>query len=70
MLQQNWALIEKDHWSEASKVVFVNDSSGVIDFLDFPTEAEAKTALLFNGFRRYADDEKAQEEIAAPPPPY
>lgn len=70
MLLQNWALIEKDYWSEASKVFFINDLSEVIDLLHFPTEAEAKSALKINGFWRYAEDEEAQKIIVAPSPPY
>jgi len=68
MLQQNWALIDT---TEGAVVVwFIGDTSGVFDELGFPTVVEAEGALRRNGFRRYADDAKAQEFIAVPEPPF
>jgi len=67
-LQQNWALIdvETDH----AMVWFFDDTSGVFDKLTFATVAEAEAALRRNGFRRFADDPKVQEILAAPQPSF
>ena len=70
MLQQNWALIDKDAESDACTVFFINDASGVFDRLRFSTVKEAMRALQRNGFAGYAKDKEAQEFIAPPLPPY
>ena len=67
-LQQNWALV--DPYDSGVVVWFFGDTSGVFDQLRFSTRAEAEQALQQNGFRRYADDPKSQEFIAAPTPPF
>ena len=67
-LQQNWAVIENTE--HAAVVWFFSDTSGVFDQLTFATAVEAKHALQRNGFRRFADDPKSQEFIAAPAPPF
>ena len=67
-LQQNWALIDS---SEGGVTVwFLDDGGGVFDRLDFPTAAEAKTALSRNGFARFAEDAQAQTFIATPAEPF
>jgi hypothetical protein len=67
-LQQNWALI--DATPEGAVVWFFGDTSGVFDRLAFATAEEAQASLLRNGFRRYADDRRAKDFIAIPPPPF
>jgi len=68
-LQQNWAVIEPND-SDACRVYFFGDTSGVFDQLDFESIEEAEKALIRNGFRKYDDDKKAQEFIAKPHPPF
>ena len=68
-LQQNWAVIESNE-SGACIVYFFGDTVGVFDQLDFESVADAKDALIRNGFRRYDDDKKAQEFISKPQPPF
>ena len=69
MLQQNWALIDIDP-SGSCRVYFVHDGSGVFDEMHFISEQEAQIQLKQNGFRRYDEDNKAQELIGAPKPPF
>ncbi len=68
-LQQNWALIDENA-DGAAIVYFFGDTSGVFDQMNFPTKAEAETALHRNGFNLYDEDAKAQEFIAKPSPPF
>lgn len=70
MLQQNWALIDKDAESDAWTVFFINDASGVFDRVRFPTVEAATRALQRNGFADFAKDKEAQKFIAPPSPPY
>jgi hypothetical protein len=67
-LQQNWALI--DEGADAVTIWFLDDGGGVFDRLPFPTQLEAERALRRNGFRRFADDRRAQTFIAAPETPF
>lgn len=67
-LQQNWALVDEGAGRAGCSVHFVGDRSRVFDRLRFPSVSES--ALLRNGFRRYDEDEKAQELIAKPEPPF
>jgi len=67
-LQQNWALI--DDAENGVVVWFFGDTSGVFDQLSFSSDAEAQSALLRNGFRRYATDAEARGFIALPQPPF
>ena len=69
MLQQNWALIDREP-SGGCKVFFVGDTSGVFDEMIFDSVSDAEDGLRINGFRRYAEDEKVQEFIAPPNPPF
>ena len=69
MLQQNWALIDIDP-SGLCLVYFVHDGSGVFDEMHFTSEQEAQSQSKQNGFRRYAEDIRAQEFIGAPKPPF
>ena len=67
-LQQNWGVIEE---SEAGcTVYFFGDTAGVFDQLDFGSIWDAEEALKANGFARYEEDNKAQEFIAKPKPPF
>ncbi len=70
MLQQNWALIEKDFDSDSFTIYFIHDGSGIFDRLKFASEEDAFRALRRNGFRRFAVDKKSQEFIAHPRPPF
>lgn len=67
-LQQNWALI--DEAEEGVVVWFFGDTAGVFDRLAFASQEEAASALLRNGFRRYAEDARAREFLAEPSPPF
>lgn len=68
LLQQNWALI--DATSEGARVCLFEDTSGAFDELIFPSKADAEVALFGNGFRRYAEDGRAQGFIARPEPQF
>jgi hypothetical protein len=67
-LQQNWALI--DDTDSGAVAWFFGDTSGVFDQLSFLSREDAHCALVRNGFRRYADDARAQESLAVPNPPF
>ena len=67
-LQQNWALI--DLHEDGVIVWFVGDTSGVFDQIAFSSIEDAAVALRRNGFRRFADDQKAQTMMRAPGPPF
>ena len=49
---------------------FVNDRSGVFDRIVFTSRDEAAEALAHNGFRRYAEDQRAQSMMRPPSPPF
>lgn len=67
MLQQNWALpVEIDG---QDSVLFVGDTSGIFDRIDFTSERERRRALQMNGFKRFADDPSLTEFISPPPFP-
>ena len=69
MLQQNWALI--DVGADGRAVVhFIDDGGRIFDRLRFDAERAAATALLRNGFGRFADDPEAQRFIAPPAGPF
>ncbi|MCX7112833.1 MAG: hypothetical protein NTX45_22485 [Proteobacteria bacterium] len=70
MLQQNWALIDKDINSDTCTVYFIQDASAVFDRLHFANKEETFRALRRNGFARLADDQEAQKFIAPPCPPF
>jgi hypothetical protein len=70
MLQQNWALVDRDMSLDACTVFFVKDASGVFDRIRFPSIAEAETGLRRNGFARSSDDIEAQKFLAPPRPPF
>lgn len=65
-LQQNWALVDPDE--RGVTVRFIGDTSGVFDEIVFSSSEEADHALARNGFRRLADDEKAQSFLRPPEP--
>jgi len=67
-LQQNWALI--DSAEDGVVVWFFGDTSGVFDQMAFSSDTEAQSALLRNGFRRYASDAEVKNFIALPQPPF
>ena len=69
-LQQNWALIEPSADGTGCIVFFFGDTSGVFDRLEFVSVEEAETALIHNGFARFAADKNAQGFLAAPKPPF
>jgi hypothetical protein len=64
MLQQNWALIDE------LTVYFISDTGGLFDQMEFDSIEGAKTALTRNDFGRYADNQKAQQFILPPEPPF
>jgi hypothetical protein len=67
-LQRNWALIDGD--AAAVIVWFLGDTGGVFDRLTFSSTSEAELALMRNGFRRFADDQRAQTFLAPPREPF
>jgi len=67
-LQQNWALV--DPHERGAITWFIGDTSGVFDRIVFSSTKEAVGALTRNGFRRFADDQKAQTFLRAPEPPF
>ena len=69
MLQQNWALIDVEEDGRAH-VFFLGDTSGVFDEMTFPTLEGAKDGLRWNGFQRFTEDEKLQEFLRPPQPPF
>ena len=69
MLQQNWALIDPSD-SDAVRVYFISDTSGVFDEMAFSSVDEASTALGRNGFRRFADETEVRSFLTPPCPPF
>lgn len=67
-LQQNWALV--DEYPDGCKIFFFGDTSGVFDYLEFPSTLEADLALRRNGFGRFSQDDNARNFIKVPPPPF
>ena len=70
MLQQNWALIEKDLDSDTCTIYFIHDGSGVFDQIRFASKDDTFCALRRNGFHRFTEDKEAQEFIKPPRPPF
>ena len=68
MLQQNWALIDPD--GTGVIVYFIGDTSGVFDEMRFPSQEIAQQALQRNGFRRFANDDRASSFLRCPEPPF
>ena len=58
MLQQNWAVIEPDAAGEV-RFYFVSDTGGVFDEMALRSTTDARQALQRNGFRRFADGQRA-----------
>lgn len=69
MLQQNWALIDRTEDGRAV-VYFVHDDSYVFDRMSFESVDAAASALLYNGFSRFAADRDAYKIMAPPKPPF
>lgn len=67
-LQQNWALIDGE--DDPVTVWFLSDTGGIFDRLAFTTGSEAEGALMRNGFRRFADDKRAQTFLSPPHEPF
>jgi hypothetical protein len=67
-LQQNWALVDCN--DQGITCWFIGDTSGVFDEIIFPSMEEAARALMRNGFRRFADDAKAQAMMRPPEAPF
>lgn len=68
-LQQNWALVQEKP-NIGYKVFFINDDSGVFDWMDFNSESEAKEGLRRNGFNRFEEDVESQKFLTPPQPPF
>lgn len=66
MLQQNWASIEDT--ANGVAVYFANDGSYVFDEIPFASVADARAALVKNGFKRLRDSPDLQMAIDADPP--
>ena len=49
-LQQNWAAIDDVPGTSAVRIWFFGDTSGVFDFMDYPSREAARRALQVNGF--------------------
>jgi len=69
ILQQNWAVIEPEA-TEAVRVYFISDASGVFDEIAFPSAEQAADALRRNGFSRYADSLDLQSFLRPPSAPF
>ena len=69
MLQQNWALIDKEPEGFVT-VYFIHDGSGVFDRMNFDTLELAIRGLRRNGFSRYSEDQESQKFIAPPKAPF
>jgi hypothetical protein len=67
MLQQNWALPVMLDGKHA--VLFVGDTSGMFDRIDFDDKRSQRNALVDNGFVEFARDPGLQEFLAPPPFP-
>lgn len=68
MLQQNWAVIQSS--DEGCTVFFFMDDSSIFDQMTFESFNDAKEALVRNGFSLFSKDEKLQEFITPPNPPF
>ncbi len=68
-LQQNWALIENVS-DKSCNVYFIENNSFVIDEMAFASSIKAIASLQRNGFHRYCEDERAQQLIVPPKPPF
>jgi ADP-ribosyl-[dinitrogen reductase] hydrolase len=49
-LQQNWAAIDDVPGTSGVRIWFFGDTSGVFDFIDYPSREAARRALHVNGF--------------------
>ena len=67
-LQQNWGVIETTDTD--CTIYFFGDTAGIFDQINFRSLDEAKQALIRNEFKQYDNDEKAQEFIVKPKPPF
>lgn len=64
MLQHNWALpvlLEDRH-----VLLFVGDTAGMFDRIDFDDRRSMRNALIDNGFVEFARDPELQEFLAPP----
>lgn len=67
MLQHNWALpVLLD---DQLAVLFVGDTSGIFDRIDFESERQMVRALRVNRFKRFKDDPELHEFLGPPPLP-
>jgi len=48
----------------------MHDGSGVFDMLKFSSLKKVQEGLIRNGFRRYDEDNEAQQLIGIPKPPF
>jgi hypothetical protein len=69
MLQQNWAVIEVED-TEAVRVYFISDTSGVFDEMAFPSADAACEILNRNGFRRFAENSDLRSFLRPPSGPF
>ena len=69
MLQQNWALIDPEV-GDSARVLFINDTSGVFDEMEFSSVSAAERALEKNGFRCFAASADLQSFLSPPPAPF
>lgn len=67
-LQQNWAAIDDLPSSSGVRIWFFGDTSGVFDFIDYPSRQAARRALRVNGFSVWTADK--YDFIGRPNPPF
>ena len=67
-LQQNWAAIDDLPGSSGVRIWFFGDTSGVFDFIDYPSRESARMALRVNGFSVWTA--KKYDFIGRPIPPF
>ena len=67
-LQQNWAAIDDLPGSSGVRIWFFSDTSGVFDFIDYPSREAARMALRVNGFSVFTAEKF--DFIARPEPSF
>ena len=68
-LQQNWALIDEEIDGRA-RIYFISDRSGVFDELFLSSVAEARDAMIRNGFQEFFDSEDLKSFLNPPLAPF
>ena len=70
ILQQNWALVDKNSDPNICTVYFIHDEFGVFDEMEFSFVEEACQGLKISGFKRFSDVDRIKKYITPPKPPF